>query len=72
MKDRIFDWRTVFRRLASGALPFLLAVFLYERWFGEWSLGVMMVMLAALLPFVAIGWLGYQHWKHRENKANHG
>ena len=72
MKDRLFDWPTVLRHAIVGAIPFIAAVLLYERFFGEWSLGAIIVILSAILPFVAIGWLGYQHWKHRHDKPNHG
>lgn len=72
MKDRLFDWPTVFRHLVVGAIPFVLAVLLCERLLGEWSIGAMIVILAALLPFVAIAWLGYQHWKHRHDRPGHG
>ncbi len=76
MKDRIFDWPTVLRHMALGAIPFVAIVLLYEKFFGEWTLGAAIVILAAMLPFVAIGWLAYQHWKHHRSSnngpANHG
>ncbi len=64
MKDRLFDWPTVWRHLIFGIFPFIMMVILYEKFLGEWSLGAMIMILAAFLPFIAIGWLGYQHWKH--------
>ncbi len=72
MKDRLFDWPTVTRHVIVGAIPFIAVVLLYERFFSEWSLGAVIVILSAVLPFVAVGWLGYQHWKHRHDKGNHG
>ncbi len=72
MKDRLFDWPTVWRHIAFGALPFLAVVMLYEHFFGEWSLGAFITLLAAVLPFIAVGWLGYQHWKHRKASDHHG
>ena len=65
IKDRLFDWPTVWRHIILGAVPFLVIIILYEKYFSEWSLGILMVILSAILPFIAIGWLGYQHWKHR-------
>ncbi len=65
MKDRLFDWPTVWRHIVFGAIPFVIVVMIYEKVMGEWSLGAVILFVAALLPFVAIGWLGYQHWKHR-------
>jgi hypothetical protein len=64
MKDTLFHWPTVWRHILMGAIPFLCLVFLYEKYLGEWSLGALILLLSALLPFVAICWLGYQHWKH--------
>ena len=72
MKDRLVDWPTVMRHVIVGAIPFVGMVLLYEHFFGEWSLGAVIVILSAILPFVAVGWLGYQHWKHRHDKTNHG
>ncbi|GEM_PF-1650917 len=72
MKRYLFDWAMVWRHIVFGALPFLGIVSLYEKFFGEWSLGMIILLLAAILPFTAMGWLGYQHWKHRYNKPNHG
>jgi hypothetical protein len=72
MKDRLFDWPTVWRHILIGGVPFLVALFVYEKFFSEWSLGVLMILLAGVLPFVAIGWLGYQHWKHRDNRPSDG
>jgi hypothetical protein len=72
MKDRLFDWPTVWRHIALGGIPFLVFVLFYEKLFGEWSLGAAIMILAAILPFVAIGWLGYQHWKHRKGRSHGG
>jgi hypothetical protein len=72
MKDRLFDWPTVWRHVVKGAIPFIAIVYLYERFFNEWTLGVLIVILAAILPFIAIGWLAYQHWKHAKKSPKHG
>jgi hypothetical protein len=70
MKDRLFDWPTVWRHIVLGAVPFICVVYLYEHFLNEWTLGAMIVVLAAVLPFIAIGWLGYQHWKHASKKSS--
>ena len=82
MKDQLFrpsrqiavlHWPTIWRHVLFGALPFLLVVVIYEKAFGEWGLGALVVIIAALLPFVAVGWLGYQHWRyHRKRNPHHG
>jgi len=73
MKDRLLDWPTVWRHIIFGALPFIAAVWAYEKFLNEWSLGALIVILAAVLPFIAIGWLAYQHWKHRKaSSPKHG
>jgi hypothetical protein len=70
MKQRLFDWPTVSRHILFGAIPFVVLVMIYEKCLGEWSLGALILILAAVLPFIAIGWLGYQHWKHRAKQNN--
>ncbi len=72
MKDRLFHWPTVARHVLLGMIPFLAAVFLYERLVNEWSLGAVILLAAAAGPFLAIGWLGLQHWKHHRKKIGHG
>jgi hypothetical protein len=64
MKGPLFHWGVVFRYVVYGALPFVGALWLFERFLGDAGVGAAIVVLAALLPFYAIGWLGYQHWKH--------
>ena len=45
-----------------NSLPFILL----ERYVGPGWSGYVIVMLAPALPLVAIGWLGYQHFRHRK------
>ena len=72
MKDSLFHWPTVWRHVLMGALPLMILMIGYEKLFGEWSLGALIVILAAILPLIAVGWLGYQHWRHRNRKFPHG
>lgn len=64
MRGPLFHWGVVLRYVVYGALPFLGALWLCERILGTAGAGVAITALAALLPFYAIGWLAYQHWKH--------
>lgn len=64
LRNSFFHWPTLLRHFILRVLPFIGLIIFYEKYFGEWSLGVLIVILAAILPFIAIGWLAYQHWKH--------
>lgn len=72
MKDRLFDWPTLWRHILLGAVPFLGSVALYEKLLGEGSLGATILILAAILPLIALGWLGWQHWRHRDGPSAGG
>ena len=39
---------------------------LLERYVGPGWSGYVILILALLFPLVAIGWLGYQHFRHRK------
>ena len=41
-------------------------VILLERYVGPGWSGYVILILALLLPFIAIGWLGYQHFRNRK------
>jgi len=61
----LFNWGLVLRYVLYGALPLVLFFILVEKLVGEWSLGVAIMLLAFTLPFIAIGWLAYQHFRKR-------
>jgi hypothetical protein len=64
MKGPLFNWGLVLRYVVYGAGPFLAGLWLSEVFLGAAGLGAAIIVLSALLPFYAVGWLGYQHWKH--------
>jgi hypothetical protein len=68
MKGPLFHWGLVLRYVVYGALPLVGAFWLCEVLLGDAGLGTVIVALAAILPFYAIGWLGYQHWKHSRTR----
>ena len=63
--NSLFNWGLVLRYVLLGALPLVLFFILIERLAGEWSLGFAILALAALAPFIAIGWLTYQTFRKR-------
>ena len=62
---KLFHWGLMLRYMVYGVLPLLLLFAVAQR-FGGGDIAVLIVVLAALLPFIAIGWLAYQHFRHRE------
>jgi len=63
---KLFHWGLMLRYMIYGVLPLLLLFVLIERWLGPGESGTAIVVLAAALPFIALGWLGYQHVRHRK------
>jgi len=61
-----FHWGLILRYMVYGVLPLILLFILLERWIGPGFSGYAILLLAAVLPFIALGWLGYQHFKHRK------
>ena len=55
----------MFRYLMYGVLPLVGLFMLVERKTGEGWAAPAFVLLALALPFVAVGWLAYQHFRHR-------
>jgi hypothetical protein len=61
----LFNLRLMGRTALTVVLP-LVAVFLgWEALGGEVTLSKLMILLAAVLPCVAMGWLAYQHFRAR-------
>jgi hypothetical protein len=63
---KLFHWGLMLRYMIYGVLPLLLLCVVVERYFGPGESGVAIVLLAAALPFIALAWLGYQHFRHRK------
>ncbi len=63
---KLFQWGLLLRYMVYGVLPLVVGFILLERRVGEGAAGLFFVILAFLLPFVAVGWLGYQHYRHRK------
>jgi hypothetical protein len=64
---KLFQWGLLLRYMVYGVLPLVVGFVILERRVGEGAAGSMFVALAFVLPFVAIGWLGYQHFRHRKH-----
>jgi hypothetical protein len=64
-RDTLFSWRLMARYIAVGAVPLLLAFVVAEYVLGEATFGAMILVLAFLLPFAALAWLGYQNFRKR-------
>jgi hypothetical protein len=65
---KLFQWGLLLRYMVYGVLPLVVGFIFLERRVGEGAAGYFFVLLALALPFVAIGWLGWQHFRHRKQK----
>ncbi len=65
---KLFHWGLILRYIVYGVLPLIAVFILVERVVGAGRAGAAFVYLALALPFIALGWLGYQHWRHRQRK----
>jgi hypothetical protein len=65
---KLFHWGLILRYIVYGVLPLIVLFVVIERYAGAGSSSEAFVILALLLPFVALGWLGYQHWRHSRKK----
>jgi len=64
---KLFHWRLILRYMVYGVLPLIVFFIVLERYVGPGFSGYAIVLLALVLPFIAIGWLGYQHFHHRNH-----
>jgi phosphate starvation-inducible membrane PsiE len=65
---KLFHWGLLLRYMVYGVLPLVIGFIIVEHRVGEGVAGVFFVVLALVLPFVALGWLGWQHVRHRKPK----
>jgi hypothetical protein len=65
---KLFHWGLILRYMVYGVLPLIVLLVVAERGISAGSIGAGFVMLALALPFVAVGWLAWQHWRHRKQK----
>jgi len=65
---KLFHWGLLLRYMVYGVLPLVVGFVFLEHHVGEGDAGVFFVMLALVLPFIAIGWLAWQHFRHRKRK----
>ena len=65
---KLFHWGLLLRYMVYAVLPLIVGFIVLERLVGEGASGIFFVILALVLPFVAIGWLGWQHVRHRKQK----
>jgi len=62
---KLFHWGLLLRYMVYGVLPLIVLFIVLENLVGASSVGEYFVVLALLLPFIAIGWLAWQHFRHR-------
>ena len=65
---KLFHWGLLLRYMVYGVLPLIVLFIVIERFVGAGTTGQYFVGLALLLPFVAITWLAWQHWRHRKQR----
>lgn len=63
---KLFHWGLLLRYMVYGVLPLIVLFIVLERLFGAGTTGEWFIILALVLPFIALGWLGYQHFRHRK------
>ena len=61
---KLFHWGLILRYMVYGVLPLIVFFILLERFVGPGWSSYAIVLLALALPFIALGWLGYQHLRH--------
>ncbi len=65
---KLFHWGLILRYVVYGVLPLIVLFVIIERYIGSGNSSEAFVILAFALPFIALGWLGYQHWRHSRKK----
>ena len=63
---KLFHWGLILRYMMYGVLPLIALFIVVERYTGTGVGSELFVVLAFVLPFIALGWLGYQHFKQRK------
>lgn len=61
----LFNLRLMGKTALTVVLPLVGGFVVWEAMGGEVTLSKLMLVLAATLPFAAVGWLAYQHLRAR-------
>ncbi len=62
---KLLHWGLILRYVVYGVVPLIGLLILLEHYIRPGLIGAAFAYLALLLPFIAIAWLAYQHWRHR-------
>lgn len=65
---KLFHWGLLLRYMVYGVLPLVAALIVLERHAGPEQVSLLLLFVALALPFLALGWLAYQHYRHHKNK----
>lgn len=62
----MFDWSLIARNALLIVLPLVLGFWLVDRFSGEMMVNKIILGLAAAMPFYALGWIVFQHFRPRK------
>jgi hypothetical protein len=64
----MLHWGLILRNFVYVVLPLVAFFVILQRIIGEITAATVFIILALALPFVAVGWLAWQHFRHRKGK----